>query len=310
MIFYNGYIRPEMNGDLGILGKMRLADSIPSEGLKRQYSELFDEKDLKDTIVDVITIGDSFSRQGEDGFQNYLAHNGLKVLNFFPRQNMFQTAYDLMNLGIVDSTHVKTIIVESIERDFINVLSYFDVNKNNVKIIKNEVRQTPTTEEPWSLTEAKNFLLLRLGLEKPVRDCRLSVNAFSGEEGDRLFFYQKDFNSFSIEHDNESVVQNKLNILFQKAEKTGIRLIFLLCPDKYDFYQNYIISNPYKRKTINEDLRILFPHNKNVVIAKEVLIPYLEKGEKDLFHFCDSHWTYKSAKIVGNYLYSVINASN
>ena len=70
--------------------------------------------------------------------------------------------------------------------------------------------------------------------------------------------------------------------------------------DKYDLYQGYIINNPYDHpKRINEDVRELLGDIPEVMLCKYTLLPLLESGEKDVFLFDNSHWSYKGSQAVG-----------
>jgi hypothetical protein len=43
-------------------------------------------------------------------------------------------------------------------------------------------------------------------------------------------------------------------------------------------------------------------------MSKQYLLPLIEKGEKDVFMFNDSHWSYKASSLVANELVNRINA--
>ena len=310
MAYYNIVVRPNMNGDLGILGKFQTPPRIESELHKKYFSDFTNEEVLKDTVVDVLVVGDSFSREGEDAFLNYIAVKGKKVMNFYVSTNEYQTAYDLCNLGYIDSTNVKTLIVENVERELVGLLKAVKVG--NDSIIKRKAYDTSKNyhEDSWSMLEMKNWLLLRLGYEEPVKKCKMSECLFSGEKGNELYFYDSDLNTFHIEKGDEKVLQEHLKLVEDKCKEKGVRVIFLVCPDKYDMYQDYISSNPYEKKTVNEDFRRLFPEKSDVIIGKEILSPLLKAGEKDIYHQNDSHWSWKAAKIVADTIMKLIDTHN
>ena len=97
-------------------------------------------------------------------------------------------------------------------------------------------------------------------------------------------------------------MQSNIDTLFSIASEKGVELIVLVCPDKYDLYQNYVNNNPYPRKTINEDFRTVVGNREEIVIGKEILLPYIDRGEKDIYYLDDTHWSYKSAKIIADTL--------
>ena len=70
--------------------------------------------------------------------------------------------------------------------------------------------------------------------------------------------------------------------------------------DKYDLYQDYIVNNPYGHpKRVNEDVREILGDIPEVLLSKYCLQPLIDKGEKDVFLFDNSHWSYKASRVVG-----------
>ena len=308
--FYNLIVIPNMQGDLGKLGK------IPT----RLFYERDSDLNIQDTLFctvqkaqmlrndsfDVITCGDSFSQQGKNGYQNYMAIKGLRIINYFPygafRANPLQGAFNLMRQGYIDSTNTKVLIVESVERNLYSRILHLDFNQISLK----EENGTPSKpEEKWSLTEAKIYLDFLTGLkdeENPVKQLKLNDFYFSGPKGDRLFFYHEDIsdNGFSIPQKDYNVIRYKIDTLFAEAKAKNILLLFLVCPDKYDVYQDYIVNNPYPAKTLNEDFRRIVGNREDVIIGKELLSPHVHSKEKDMYYLEDTHWSCKSAKVIAD----------
>ena len=85
--------------------------------------------------------------------------------------------------------------------------------------------------------------------------------------------------------------------------------MFMLPVDKYDLYQKYIVDNPYANpKRINEDVREILGDIPEVLLSKFYLQPLIDKGEKDIFLFDNSHWSYKASEVVGKELSRRIKA--
>ena len=298
-VYYNLFYLPDINGDLGRIGKIRMAPYI-SGGLSTiLYDNVLYEKELRDTTIDFLTIGDSFSQQREKGYQNYMANKGYSILNYTNNvDNKFQLLYDLMRFGYVDSSNVKTIIVECVERN-INYLNSINSKSDSIKhIVPKQINEEPR----WSLTEIRNFIVLKLGFNKPVCHAKLDRKFFSGEKGNDLYFYYKDLEDTSISLKPLRSMKSNIDLLTETAQSLGIHLIFLICPDKYDLYQDYIIDNPFPRKRVCEDLNTILSNNRNVIIAKDILSKYIVKGDLDIYHFNDTHWSYKSAEIIAEEL--------
>ena len=199
------------------------------------------------------------------------------------------------------------LIIESVERSLLSRLK--DLDFHHIKMDESdEVINHSDSNNP--LLEAKTYLDFRLGLkenENPVKHLNLSVPCFSGTRGQTLFFYRDDIadNGFSIPEESYDLVKANIDSLFKKASSKNIHLMILICPDKYDIYQNYIVSNPYPKKTINEDFRRLVGKREDIIIGKEILLPYINKGMKDMYYFDDTHWSFKSAKLIADTLSSL-----
>lgn len=317
--YYYLVIAPNMQGDLGVLGKIptklfytRDSTSTVDNTLDScLYFTTHRIESLSNYSYSIITCGDSFSQLGLYGYQNYMSLKGLSIINYFPygplRWNPFQNAYDLMNLGYVDSTNVKVLIIESVERSLYQRLSKMDFTHTFL----NEGNEEITCHSRDILSEAKIYFDVQVGLkeeEYPVKQLSLNKQLFSGTHGNILYFYQDDVieNGFSIPIDSCSQIRSNIDAIYDKAISKGILLYILICPDKYDLYQDFIVDNPYPRKTINEDFRRIVGNRDDIIIGKELLLPYVKNGEKDMYYLDDTHWSYKSSKIIADSLTNLV----
>lgn len=315
-IFYNCKYAANMSGDIGRLGKIAFGSEY--EIMMRQhylkdtlYRKIEDNSILSEDTFSILITGDSFCRLGVSGFNNYLASMPFPhhVGNYQGKHyNPLQTGWDLLYNNIIDSIHVPILIIEVVEREFmkrIERLSFSDPNMAYPESQSSLTNTSPASE--WSLLEAKNFLLLKLGYNRSICKLRLSQKMFEHKSADELYFYKEDINSeMNIPSTKSSIVKQKLERLFQESQKKGIKLLLLIAADKYDVYQPFIVNNPYPSKTINEDLENLMPSCPNIIYSKKIIQPYLYKGEKDMYLINDTHWSYKSGKIIAenilNYL--------
>lgn len=307
---------PEMKGDLGRLGK------IPT-GLYYQRDDdpaitqhtLYPTIQHADSIrllgrCDILTCGDSFSQPDENGYQGYMVMNGLSFINYSPNgdlmSNPFQTAYGLMRQGYIDSTNVKMLLIESVERSL--PLRLRQLNLSDTLI--HEEEPTPKqVDKSWSLAEAKIFLEFQLGMreeENPVKQLQLDQPLFSGRYGNRLYIYADDVipQLQSIPSEEHDSIRQKTEALFAEAAAKGIRLLILICPDKYDMYQQHIVANPYPKKTVNEDFRRIVGPRRDVVMGKEIIAPFIRRGEKDIYFWDDTHWNFKAIRTIADTLTS------
>ena len=312
--YLNLYIRPQATGDLGRLAFVIIGEEYGQRIEQYELKDVFFEKvreaeDLRNIHVNVLTIGDSFSQQGHAGYQNYMPQEGLTVANMRRGlyDNPIQYAWNLLDAGVVDSTNIDVMVVEVGERDL-------PLRIENFRIDKVEVGEPDSPGDggeenvwdisQWSLLRTRDYLMYRYAGCCPVYDVELDRDFFSSNDPRRLYFYCSDvLNGTSIEKSVRPKVKEVFSLLMAKAEERGFALILLVPVDKYDLYQDYIVNNPYDHpKRINEEVLELLGDRPEVMLCKFTLQPLLENGEKDVFLFDDSHWSYKSSHAVGKEL--------
>ena len=314
VLYVTLYISPRADtGDLGnlalipfwgeygkIIGKYEMKDTL--------FMKVNKTEDLRNIHVNVLTIGDSFSQQEHAGYQNYMPAQGLTVANCKRSlyDNPIQYAYNIMDWGVVDSTNIDVMVIEVGERDFALRIDNFGVDK--IEVPEPEKPSDDDTEETnpneWSLLRARDFVLYRFANRCPVYVVDLKQDFFESNEPRKLYFYCADIlNGMTIEESIRPKVKEVFDLLTSKAHERGFALIFMLPVDKYDLYQDYIVDNPYAYpKRINEDVRELLGDIPEVMLSKFYLKPLIDKGEKDIFLFDNSHWSYKASEVVGKEL--------
>jgi hypothetical protein len=325
--YLNLYVRPQATGDLGRLAFIIIGEEygqrIEQNELKeRFFSNVRETEDLKAIHVNVLTIGDSFSQQDHAGYQNYMFQEGLTVINTRRElyDNPIQYAWNLLDAGIVDSTNIDVMVVEVGERDF-------SLRIDNFRIDKVEVGEPDLPDDggeenvfdirQWSLLRTRDFLMYRYAGRNPVYNVELDRDFFDSNEPRKLYFYCADvLNGMSIEASICPKIKEVFDLLNAKAHEQGIGFILMVPVDKYDLYQDYIVNNPYDHpKRINEEVRNLLGDRPEVMLCKFYLQPLLERGEKDVFLFNNSHWSWKGSKVVGEELarrvkYIIENSDN
>lgn len=309
--YLNLYIRPQATGDLGRLAFVMVGEDYgqrieQNEMKEKLFSNVRETEDLRNIHVNVLTIGDSFSQQEHAGYQNYMPQEGLTVAN--TRRGLYdnpiQYAWNILEEGIIDSTNIDVMVVEVGERDL-------SLRINNFSIDKVEVGEPYSPDDgeeenvydirQWSLLRTRDFLMYRYAGRNPVYDVELNRDFFDSREPRRLYFYCADvLNGMTIEASIRPKIKEVFDLLTSKAHERGFDLILMVPVDKYDLYQDYIVNNPYDHpKRINEEVRELFGDRLEVMLCKYTLLPLLENGEKDVFLFDNSHWSYKGSQAVG-----------
>jgi hypothetical protein len=301
------YISPRTTGDLGHLAYIPFdcQEDAPGEMEELLFEDVRQTDSLRNIHVDVLTVGDSFSRMGKLGYQNYLAAQGVSVVNCKRElyDNPFQYAYNILDRGLVDSTNISVLVVQVGERDLVIRSEEFDVNKVDIRELGSKSPSNGGgSANDWSLLRARDFLMYRLD-KSPVYKVTLDNDYFNSKEPRSLYFYCADItNGVNIGDASKQKIQEVYQILTRKANERGIALLLMIPVDKYDMYQDHIVDNPYPRKTYIEEAREIFGDTPNVLLCKDLLTPLIEKGEKDVFLFDDSHWSIKAAEIVGKEL--------
>lgn len=309
VVWFSLFVCPQASGDIGRLQLIPFGNEYDSTLAKNYIPEMhfttvYDLAELNQAKADLITVGTSFSERGVDGYQNYLAQHGLKVVNcerhlYF---NPITFAYEIMNLGIIDSTNTKVLVVECGERGVDEYMYGFEP-KSSLQLVRADKKKLGRkSPNQWSLARFRDYVVFRTGLhELPCLDVMLDNDLFSYPGDERhLFFYADDIKQMGINPQHEEKMKKTWQSLVDKAAEKGIRLMFVVPVDKYDLYQDHIVNNPYGHKTVNEDIVRVFNNDPRILITRDYLKPLVDSGEKDIFLFNDTHWSYKAASAVAD----------
>ena len=312
--YLNLYIRPQATGDLGRLAFIIIGEDygqrIEQHELKDTlFNKVRETEDLRNIHVNVLTIGDSFSQQEHAGYQNYMVQEGVTVANM--RRDLYdnpiQYAWNLLDAGVIDSTNIDVMVVEVGERDFSLRINSFSTDK--VEVGEPDLPDEGGEENvwdirQWSLLRTRDFLMYRYAGRNPVYEAELDRDFFTSNEPRRLYFYCADIlNGLTIDVPVRPKIKEVFNLLTTKAHERGIAFFLMIPVDKYDIYQDFIVDNPYDHpKRVNEEVREILGDIPEVLLSKYSLQPLIDKGEKDVFLFDNSHWSYKASEVVGKEL--------
>ena len=308
------FIYPEICGDISHVGLLPfghdyenlLAKEWPPE---MRFTTIEEIDELQRLNTDVLTIGDSFSQRDEDAYQNYLSFKGLNVANC--ERHMFDNpmtfAYEVLDHDLIDSSRVKVLVVEIVERYVENFMTHFQPNPQKSALMSNKKNIKDKKPTRWSLERARSFLFLRTGyVENPVILEQLDGDYFSSDKPQALYYYNEDLDGLTIDKEKEDTIFTNYHRLLDMAQKKHMQLIFMVAADKYDMYQNHIINNPNSKKTVNEDIARVLKNDSHLLVSKNYLEPMIDQGEKDVYLYNDSHWSYKAAKVIADELYQRI----
>lgn len=315
------YILPYQTGDLGRLGGIPFGpyDTIFKVPDYLYTENIMDYESLKN--VEILTIGDSFSQGDHLGYQNFLGrYLNKKVSNFrVDGFNPIQTAVALIEKQMIPNC--KIIILETVERSIItNINQEFtiteDISKRNIisgipKILLTE--DTIIRSNDYNFKRLTSYYKQKLNLSHSYKKFELSVPLFTaGKYSDKLFIYSSqiidgDLTFLSNTNTQIEKAKKQLSILKEIGNKSHIKIIYLVAADKYDMYYDFIKNNPYP---INPTFSYFSDFDTTFFInTKNILLPYLKNGEKDIYRVNDTHWSVKAAEIIGNHLGRIINES-
>lgn len=316
------WVTDDNSGDLMRLGLIdsgpEYSDSISSGVLPDVYYAGEDNDSiLRLSSCDVLVVGDSFSHGGGVGkvgdYVNYLAHDGkLDVTVFTPQDptlsSPVQLAYDVLNLGSIDSSRVRNLVVQEVERYIVDRHNNFVTDHKSIPLPPAKPQAVDGSDDNASqdnasagpLMRVKDFIFYHLFGANPIYKARLSKPMFGGNEPSTLYFYNEDVkNGIQVPADVQQRIQGNYRQLIDKAREKGINLVILIACDKYDLYQDFIEDNPYPSKTLNEQIaQWMGADTTCFVFSKGVLHPLLVQGVKDVYLFNDTHWSPSSSRII------------
>ena len=309
---YIGYSKS--GGDLNRIGKI----SFPGNYRNIFFVEL--DKIYYDTVedslkssYDYIVVGDSFSWQGLQGYQNYLASvEGIELLSlhnsYYGNMNQIEYVYGLLNTGFFNLYQPKYLILESVERSFISRTR--DIDKHILLDNEDIYRLYNSTIDPTSpLTTIQDsfkypifslfYLLDDNAFFSDVYKFKTKIELFSLPYKE-LCIYNDDITSLdNASADTIGILNKELNELSGLLEELNIKLIVLPAPDKYDLYYDYIIDNKFPN---NPFFDLLDKEEKGYLFinSKEILLDKINQGAKDIYFADDTHWSPIAAKLIAD----------
>lgn len=249
----------------------------------------------------ILTIGDSFSQKRAGSYSNILAHykNDYTIVNV-PRKT-YNPFMDYWDLFVNDTAFPNIVIVESVERYLVNRLLELDFNRDNVDDVAayadGKDKKMSDLQRRFKRNSDYYKNLLMKEKNRPVKHVKIDKKMFTckGKESD-FYFYDQEI-SITNTIDEIEIAVEKLDSLYMFADEKGINLIILVAADMYDVYQSHIVNNPYPPKTVLDELSSRISHP-NFINSKELFLPLLDQGMKDIYWCSDTHWSPVGAKIV------------
>ncbi len=264
----------------------------------------------------IFTIGDSFSQQGNFGYQNYLASDSsISLLHFNSWGNPLEILNGVINGDILDTIKVEYIIVQSVERNIVqrahNLDSTYVIDfrkaterdwKSIISLEKNKLSNQKITLFSDAVIKFPLYNFLYLyddnAFFSEVYKVKLTNKSFSLEENELLFYFDELININS--NNNLKSIQNlnnELNRLSLRLNKKGIKLIVLLSPDKFDIYYSNVVNKEQYPKPLFFDYFNKLSKKYIYIDSKELLMDAIS-SKKDIYFFDDTHWSPFAVQII------------
>lgn len=314
LAYYRFGVLPSLSGEFGILGQIPFGKEF--EGLSIDY---YDREPLEFADVvnvssrdsagyyRILTIGDSFSQYGPEGYQWRLSHLAKTTVGnikdeFF--SNPIQAFVSYANAGLFSGS--QTIIVECVERHLIERLSSLDFNQ-----VVDNLAQTDNHEKDSVFPLLNMFfswIRLSIGFDSPVATFDLREELFTHPKySSTLFVYNsKKTDNGDLLWDNRMKDLNAASINLRRldefAKEKGLKLVFLVATDKYDAYEPWISKENHP---INPTLSYL-PEEPFIINTKPYLQQLINNGQKDVYKVNNTHWSVIGADCISDLVFSRI----
>ena len=300
--FYALNIKPQISGDIGMIGKIPFGQEY-DERMESPYKDIpmkVRTKGIEDVIVDsVVTIGDSFSQFGRLGYSNFLANELQIVITNILKEpySPEQTFVDMLNSRLIPRGSI--VLVESVERSCIERLISVDfTNTCVVSGIKKAKEQKSNL-----LDETIIWFRTNCGMKNPVQIYHTERDLFSHPtRHNELYVYDSKWSQDGDlrfvkklrEPELERAWKN-LYRLHKYAEEQGVTLLYMIAADKYDVYEPFIMEEHLKNPTLDA-----CPDESWIINTKPLLQARIRGGEQDVYSINNTHWSPKGAEIVGH----------
>ena len=260
---------------------------------------------------DIITIGDSFSNDGGGAYyQDILSSEyGYSILNMPERLDAISTLYVLNERGYIDKIKPKVIILESaesnVQRRFggkiieSDAMSSIDI----ANLTGRENHIDPTKQMPGMMVRANLRYINSLYHMKDNRGVVIRANlicdAFTpdGHENELLFSIT-DMKYMQSKIDTDMVNENFNRVAALMHEK-GIEIVFFVAPNKLNLYYPFLDEEYKSQCHENEFFDKMCDAKKEYIFmdTRALLRNAVMRGEKDIYWYDDSHWSWKAQQI-------------
>ena len=321
-IVFRFHVADNTSGDIGELGMIPFGKEKERLGVSWYQRDMGPEAQVVDIYnpdelcrYSTVTIGDSFSQFGKNGYQQSLSNRlGSTVANFkcYPSYNVLNNYLILLNNGFF--TDQQTVILECVERSLIGRFSRIHslesdrpLPERKTSVSSDEEFPSPTEEESKKpfLNSFFSWIRLSVGYRNPIRQFPLTKACFTHDRfAQTLFVYNSekardgDLLWEGIRKETYEKAADNMKRLIDYSEQKGIHLIILIACDKYDAYEPWIKDAHKINPTLDH-----VPDDRRIYVSRGCLRDAIGQGIQDVYKVNDTHWSVVGADIVGNSLY-------
>ncbi len=316
---FTSKILPEDGSVAGDLARFSYREDIIQSRMNSRPASNFHTTLTKDiSSIDMIVVGDSFSRGRGGGVNRYyqdLLSNKYKldILNLQMlggKNNIIENVLLFIQTSEFERLRPKYILLQSVERYAVTRFARevdWDISINDAKGLN--LFESPHDDVVPSQTFINfgnwKFLLYQIlyrfddnAYFSDAYIVDLNEQLFSIGTGRILSFYFEDLKN--IEKSTDVSIKNvsdNLNMLSDRLREVGVELIFMPTVDKYNLYANNVVGNNYKKSRFFEMLRET-SFDYHFIDTKKILRSALSEGVKDLYFTDDTHWSNIGSEVV------------
>ena len=258
---------------------------------------------------DIVTIGDSFSVNEAQSWQNYLALSSNASIITFHRRSVSASSI-LKHPQFIESPP-KLFIFQVVEHGIQTALHDIDLDLTQQK----KVIEPPKALINFSPVKFDNYLEpygrereMRFSMDTAIHLIKTNIKQgfgsrkksfpikvenkeklFSNNHPDSALFYHLDKLKLSINKNEWEIIETRFSVLQNNVQSNGFtNFIAMIAPDKSTVYRNYLL---------NPEVRFESSHNfmpkKNSVNwlnIEQFMVNSFEKGAIDLYLPNDIHW--------------------
>lgn len=262
-----------------------------------------------DKHFDVVTIGDSFSVNEAQSWQNYLALSSNASIITFHKSSV--SASSILKHPQFLKSPPKLFIFQVVEHGIQNALNDIDLDLAQ----QNEFNDPPKAQLNFSPVKFDNYLEfygrakeIGFSMDTALHYIKTNIkqyfggrkksfsmkvknklDLFSNNHPDSALFYLLDKLKLSINKHEWETIENRFSILQNSVQSNGFtNFIAMIAPDKSTVYKNYLLApNQEFKSCLN-----LMPNKKEVnwLNIEKLMQKSIEEGEIDVYLPNDTHW--------------------